>query len=149
MSVENAILNFSKKQIKKKKRRNKKPDKDKTEKPVMAWLKSKGFSCHGAESKAVYNPKAGRYISSQIIPGCSDIIGCDPKGRAVFIELKAPGKLNDINKNPRQKAFLQDKIYHGAFACVVDSAERLENIYISWLTKNETEKKTYLLSHLP
>ena len=90
----------------------------------MQWLKDNDFSCHVVESKAVYNRQAGTYVSGQAEKGMSDIVGSTPDGRACFIELKAKDRCSTLKDH--QRDFLMTKIKRGAFACCVDSVERLE-----------------------
>ena len=130
MSAEDALLAYSKRRSKMpRSKKNSRPEKQ-VEAEVRQWLKSTGFSCHVIESKAVYSEKAGRYLKSQAEAGFSDIVGCDPLGRAVFIELKAPGKARNVST--AQAHFLDAKAALGAFAVVVDSTARLEELYRAW-----------------
>ena len=127
---------------------NGKPEKA-VEKACMDWLRNNGFSVNVVESKAVYNAQAGRYLKGQTDQGFSDAVGCHNSGLAVFIEFKAPGRLSTLR--PSQKAFLRDKIDFGAFACVVDGPERLEQIWKEFEKErqsgvNNAASKTYLLS---
>lgn len=128
-STRNAILNYASRQANKIEReskparKNAKPEKQ-TEKQVMSWLKSHGFFCHVVEAKAVYNPKAGRYLTGQTVSGMPDVVGVCPQGRAVFIELKAKGKRSTVSK--KQYDFLKQVISRGGFGIVCDSVEFLE-----------------------
>ncbi len=138
--VTRAVENFLTKQAKiLTGRKNKRPERD-VQDLVMAWLKDNGFSCNVVESKAVYNPKAGRYITGQAVEGFSDVCGCDKHGLAVFIELKAPGRLSTLR--PRQREFLLNKISYNAFACVISSAAGLELLYNNWLKARFSKKRT-------
>lgn len=128
------------------KRNNQKPEKAVVE-SCMFWLKQKGFDVHVVESKAVFNPKAGRYLSSQLVPGFSDICGNDSNGRAVFIECKAPGRRSTLREV--QFKFLSNKIHSSAFAVVVDSHELLETYYSKWISLSGSEAREYLASVLP
>jgi hypothetical protein len=103
-------------------RKNAKPEKE-LERQVMAWLNANGFLCNVVEAKATYNPKVGRYISQSVVSGFSDIVGVAPGGYAVFVELKAPGRLGTLK--PHQRAFLEARALMGAFALAVDSVELL------------------------
>jgi len=80
----------------------------------------------------------------------------DPNaGIACAIEFKAAGRLSTFNKekNFAQRKFLIDKINANNFACVVDSAERLDLIYKRWadIKKNSgiNMARAYLISMLP
>jgi hypothetical protein len=110
----------------------------------MRW---NGFSVNVIESKAVFSPKIGRYMSSMAVPGLSDLVGCDKNGLAVFVELKAVGRKSNVSD--KQKAFLTEKIKCNAFAVVTDSASHLRDLYekfCSIITKEERQK--YLLDLL-
>ncbi len=136
--VTRAVENFLTKSLKRPTgRKNKCPERG-VQDLVMNWLRANNFSCNVVESKAVYNPKAGRYISGQAIEGFPDVCGCDPNGLGVFIELKAPGKLTTLRH--KQREFLLDKISHNAFACVIDSADGLEFLYKRWLRLRFSKK---------
>ena len=144
-----AVEKFSKKHepnTKSRKTKNNHPEKDLV-KQLIHWLKSHGFDCNVVESKAVFNPKANRYISSQATPGFSDICGVDAHGRAVFIEAKAKGKLKTLSH--KQYFFLLEKINRKAFAVCVDSVEKLEQIYSNFLKLDDNEKILYLKDLLP
>lgn len=127
---------------------NGKPEKE-VERACMEWLTANGFSCHVVESKAVYSHKAGRYIQGQTDQGFSDCVGVyGANGTAVFIEFKAPGRAWKLR--PAQKHFLRTKIEHNAFACVVDSVERLQKIWTEFLANRPTgAHQEYLFSQLP
>lgn len=102
------------------------PEKE-VEKEVMAWLKENDFSCDVVESKAVFNRSAGTYVSGQTVKGMSDIVGCTPDGMGCFIELKAHGRRSQLKIH--QRKFLLAKMMRGAFACVVDSVDYLEECW--------------------
>jgi len=131
--------------IKRTKKTNDRPEKD-LERLVMAWLDLNKFDCNVVEAKAAYNPKIKRYLGGPTIPGFSDIVGNTKDGIAVFIELKAPGKLSTISFD--QYTFLKRKILHGCFATCVDSVDMLSTIYKNWNEFSEFVKKDYLLSKL-
>lgn len=134
------------------KRKNSKPEKE-VEKEVLPWLRQLGAQVEVYESKATYNPAAGRYISQSMKAGTCDIMGTLPDGTAIAIELKAKGKLSTFNKakNERQRTFIKNRINSNAFACVVDSLERLIYIYTEWskLKNSGKDAKEFLLNMLP
>ena len=105
------------------------------------------FSVQVFDSKATYSENDKRYKKSKSVPEhFPDLAGnCTNSGRAVYIELKAKGKLSTTS--PGQHRFLSQKIDDGCFACVVDSAERLKEIYFEWLGSNKS--KQALGRHLP
>ena len=135
--------------VKKKKTKNEKPEKV-TEAEVIQWLSDRKFNFNVVEAKAVYSVSAGRYLSGQTDPGFSDIVANDSSGRAFFIELKAKGKKSTLKSH--QYIFLKEKIEMNCFACVCDSAEMLDKIYLKWgsfLARGEHEMAMdYLLEQL-
>ena len=153
-SVKGALLKYHRRALSKSsrepRRKNKKPEKI-TESEVMKWLASHHMDCNVVESKAVYSQSAGRYLGGQTDAGFSDIVGNDPDGHALFIELKARGCVRRVS--PAQRAFLERKIWKNAFAVVVDSAELLEEIYFRWKAYwrqgNFKDAKKYLLDCIP
>lgn len=125
------------------------PEKE-VEKEALVWCKSKGFDISVVESKAVYSRAAGRYLRGQTEAGFSDLVGVTNDGRAVFIELKAKGKLSTLK--PHQYDFLLRKIKLGAFACCIDSASLLDEVHSKWSHLIEIEPemaKKYLEEILP
>lgn len=146
-STKKAIENFSSRLLKTPKKRTvrKIPPEKIVEKEVVTWLNTNGFSCHVVESKAVYNQKAGRYISGQTVPGFPDVVGCGPQGQSVWIELKAKGRRSTLRD--AQRAFLRTKIKLGAFAVCIDSTRLLSNLWAGWSTTSDKEK--FLLDALP
>lgn len=125
-------------------RKNTAPEKE-TVKLILKACDSMGFSCHVVESKAVYSQAAGRYLNSQANPGFPDIVGCDQLGRALWIEVKAPGRRSTLKEHQRQ--FLISKIDLNCFAVCVDGPDQLLKFYREWI-QAET-KKAYLLKVLP
>lgn len=127
--VQKAFDIYMERSIEKPKKRSKKNDDPEKRfvKQLLEYLRNQGFSAEVVESKAVYNPRIGRYLSSQTTPGHSDISGTDPDGIAVFIECKALGKRATIRIN--QYEFLIDKIEKNAFAICTDSIEHFKCLY--------------------
>ena len=102
-----------------------------TEVEVLAMCSQLGFDVSVIESKATYSKNLERYTKSKSAPvGISDIVGNDDRGMAVYVELKAKGKLSTLR--PAQKIFLLRKIQSGCFAVVVDSADLLFDLYSQW-----------------
>ena len=102
-----------------------------TEVEVLAMCSQLGFDVSVIDSKATYSTNLERYAKSKSAPsGFPDITGNDDRGMAVFIELKAKGKLSTLR--PAQKIFLLRKIQSGCFAVVVDSADLLFDLYSQW-----------------
>ena len=146
--------NHHAKLIKKTKRETRVKPNGKPEREVVLecrkWLKNHGFSVNIVESKAVFSRSSGEYVSGQTDPGFSDCVGVHESGVGVFIEFKAPGKLSTIR--PAQHHFLTDKIKFNAFACVVDSVERLQEIFSTYrrIDFNDYQaKQKFLLSMIP
>ena len=148
MSAYDALMNHSRKHMAmyKRKPKNNRPEKV-TERAVMQWLGENGFSCHVVEAKATYNHQAGRYLSGPVEAGFPDIVGCDPHGLGVFIELKAFGRRACVSEG--QAYFLKEKIDMGAFAIVVDKVEYLEACYIQFLVLKPEQRKEYLRKLMP
>lgn len=129
------------------KRSNEKPEKE-VEKICLAWMRAHQWSVQIYESKATL--KDGVWRQQAMKQGNADCQGSTDDGLSVAIEFKAPGKLSTLRFHQRQ--FLTDKINANAFACVVDSLERLQIIYAQWLKLRAVglgEARTYLLSMLP
>ncbi len=102
-----------------------------TEVEVLAMCSQLGFDVSVIDSKATYSTNLERYAKSKSAPGgFPDIVGNDDRGMAVFIELKAKGKLSTLR--PAQKIFLLRKIQAGCFAVAVDSADLLFELYSQW-----------------
>jgi hypothetical protein len=138
---------------KKRASKNQRPEKE-TEKQCMAWMKGMGWEVAIYEAKAIFNPHADRYISQNMKAGTCDCMGTMPCGTSVAVEFKAKGALSSYNilRNKRQRDFIEKKIQYHAFACVVDSLERLTSIYNEWskLTLESKElARNYLLEMLP
>lgn len=135
------------KETKPRKKRNKSPEKS-VQYQVKDWMDIKGWSMHVVESKATFNPTVGRYLTSNAVPGMSDLIGNTPQGIAAFVELKAPGKRSTIR--PAQRKFIEEKIKTNAFAVIIDSVALLEEIYFYWSQLHSfAERQLYLTRCLP
>lgn len=133
------------------KAKNQRPEKD-VEYECLVWMRQQGWDVQIYEAKAVWNPKARRYLSQSMKAGTVDCQGLMPGGVFVAVEFKAPKRISTFNlaKNHRQRQYLIEKISFGAFGCVVSSATRLEQIYNSWRDlKSPEEKRTYLMACLP
>lgn len=151
MSAEDALYKYSRRNsgIKKPRKENSSPEKE-VEKEVQKWCEEKGFDISVVESKAVFSRAAGRYLRGQTKAGFSDMAGVCPDGTGAFIELKAKSRLNTISHS--QFEFLLSKIRKGAFACCVDSANLLNDIFLSWSSLREKDSesaKSFLISALP
>jgi hypothetical protein len=154
MSAEKAILNYSKRQLRgksngKKKAKNKSPEKE-VEKEVLEVCEKLGLDVNVIESKATYSVSAGRYLRGQVDAGFTDLVGNTNDGRAVYIELKARGRLSTIK--PHQLEFIIRKIRTGAFGCVVDGGGRLGDLFSRWsilLRQSRSEAEEYLIKSLP
>lgn len=117
----------------------------KVEQQIISWCFVKKWSVDVFESKATFSAASGSYKRSKSMRvGTPDILGCDDKGHAVFIELKAPKK-EDVCRI-EQREFLLRKIKAGAFACVVSSATQLNELYSEW---SSNKSKEFLESKLP
>ncbi len=132
---------------------NRRPEKD-VEKECLAWMRKMAWTVNIYESKAVWNAKAETWSQSGMRFGTCDCMGNMEDGVAVAVEFKAPGKLSSFNRedNFKQRQFIFDRINTNVFACVVDSARRLEEIYEAWLVIRALDKakaREYLISSLP
>lgn len=134
--------------------KNRKPEKD-VERFCLAWMREQGWDVQIIESKATFNPRAGRYLrNTSVTTGTCDCIGTLPNGVFVAVEFKAPGRLNTFahDRNFAQRDYLLAKIHSGAFAAVVDSVARLEKIFGEYqesLAISKDKAKNILLSWLP
>lgn len=121
------------------------------EKEIMGLAPLYGFDLTVVDSANVFSNVTRKYTRRMTSEVCSDIMGNNGP-YACFIELKAKGKLSQFNvkDNFKQKSFIVRKIETGAFACVVDSIERLLVIWSEWKkAKSEQEKIQVLISFLP
>lgn len=143
--VQQAIENHHKKLLPKQKRKHTHPERDITQPDILAWCRSRNWSIDVVESRAVFNEKSGGYHQQQAKSGFSDLVGNMIDGRAVFIELKAPGKRT--NASAAQVQFLTQKINTNCFACVTDGSKHLAQLFARWL--NAPDKKSVLLDDLP
>lgn len=116
-----------------------------TEQQCLEYCMQVGIDVDIIDSKATYSLAKKSYTKSKSVPeGFSDLVGNTSSGVAVFIELKAKGKLKTLRE--KQYYFLMRKIHSGCFACAVDSAEMLHDIYVGWL--GSQDKVSYLESQL-
>jgi len=117
-------------------------------KAIISHLTALKWNVQWYESKAVYNPKAQRYMSSQMKPGHSDIAGSTPEGISCYIEVKDKGKRSTLRDN--QRAFLEEKIRSNCFAVCVDYIGSVEALYFTWKNmKNRNFAQSFLLRELP
>lgn len=113
---------------------------------VLFWCLKNKWSVDVYDSKGSFSAAQKRYTKNKgMKSGTPDLIGCDDKGHAVFVELKTSKTVGSYRQD--QAIFLHNKIESGAFCCVVDSAERLEFLYDCWI--NSEMKKQLLKSELP
>jgi hypothetical protein len=121
------------------------------EKDVSMWLRKNNFSFEIYDSKATYSLARKSYFkNANMKMGTPDIIASSPDGFFCAIELKAPKKDNVCRFEQHQ--FLKQKIKSNAFACVVSSSQRLEEIWIAWVKlkdNSKSEAQNYLLENLP
>lgn len=118
--------------IPKRKKTNGKPEWELVQKPCLKYMRELGWDVETYESKATWSGDGWKNQSMKA--GTPDCQGVMPDGTAVAVEFKAPGKLSTFNldKNYRQKEFIEKRISQNAFACVVDSVDRLHEIYSAW-----------------
>ncbi len=151
--IRNAVLKASAKALKEYQpttRHNEKPEKE-VEGACLFLMRSWGWSMQIFESKATYDPRAGRYIGQAMKSGTLDSGGSTNEGIAAWVEFKAPGKLNTLRDG--QRTFILEKIAVNNFACVTDSSDRLNDIHKHWsfLRRhgNIDAAREYLISMLP
>ena len=122
-----------------------KPEKS-VEKQILAWCRVNRWDVDVIESKATYSLRLKAYRKSTSVPeGFSDICGNTSEGRAVYIELKAPG-VKEVRV--KQRAFLLRKIRSGTIAGVVRCQAELvalsmmnEEQMIEWLMQFKVSLK--------
>lgn len=139
--------------LKVRKKRNASPEKD-VEKACLIYMRKLSWDVQIYESKATWDTQSHQWKNQSMKAGNADCQGVMPDGIAVAVEFKAPGKLSTFNldKNYRQKEFIIKRINQNAFACVVDSADLLHEIYIHWQNMRvigAAEARDYLLRKLP
>ena len=129
-------------------RKNEEPERE-LQKEVIKWLNSIGWDVDSIDSKAQFSEGQGRYISQNAKPGISDVVGNDPNGIAVYIEMKAPGRRSSLRHN--QRLFLLRKIKTNCFAIVADSKEFISTAYKRWSLDyaDRAKRNAILLSLLP
>jgi hypothetical protein len=145
------IMSIVKRLHKKELRSKRKKNNENLEGPVVLEIKNElfklGFSLDVVEAKATWNERAGRYISSQAVPGFPDLCGTGPDGESVWIEVKARGKRHTIR--PAQFNFLLEKIKQGAFAICADSSQYAIELFNKWKSMDKTARRNFLISNLP
>lgn len=154
-SVKKAIEGFYKRQevtVKTPTRTNNKPEKE-VEKECTDWFKANGFRYKIIEAKGVWSEARQCYTSGRVKAGTLDCQITTPDGFSGWVEFKAPGKLKTIHDNPKQLKTLKSEIAANCFACVVDSAHSLEQIYLTWLAFRRDHlfeaARWYLTSMIP
>lgn len=151
--VADAVLKASAKALKEYQpstRKNAAPEKE-VEKECLEWMRQQNWSVQVIESKATYNPRAGRWIGQNVKPGTLDCSGNTNDGLSAWVEFKAPGRIYTLRE--AQRLFIIDKILSNAFACVVDSAKMLEKLYKDYQEMREkygiSKARDFLLEMLP
>lgn len=153
--IQHAILKHAEKDLPKESRGPRKkrgaPEKE-VQREVVKTLRQRGFSIDVVENEAVQRALRGGadYLdkSAPTRLGFSDLAGNDAYGRAVFIELKAKGRVKNLTYN--QLSFLLEKIETNCFATVADEAEIVLDLYERWsATANATKRRRILIQALP
>lgn len=126
---------------------NKKPEAE-VVKALKKFFKSQPdwFDVHVIEASANFNEGAGRYMNGAVASGYPDMSGNDRYGHALYIEVKAKGKLATMS--PAQYVFLERKVSLGCFAACVDSVDMFTTLYKTWLGARPENKQAYLMRHL-
>jgi hypothetical protein len=123
-----------------------KPEKQ-VEKQILAFCELFEIDVDIIDSKATYSERLKTYTKSKSAPeGFPDLVGNTAQGRAVFIELKAKGKLATLSR--QQRLFLERKARQGCFAVAVDCPELLKDLYLAWLKTPESQKADFLVETL-
>lgn len=151
-STIDALKNYLTKDLKSKEPKKKRTKPEKTvEHACVNWMKGiMGWSVEIYNSSSTYNPFINRWINQGMKAGTADCMGVMPDGRAVAVEFKAPKKLFTICDNERQLKFIEMRVKQNAFAVVVDSLERLQLLYYSWLKIESADKKReFLMNNIP
>ena len=112
------------------------------EKEILATCSDLGLDMSIVDSKMFFSEKAGRYRTGETESGFADLAGNDSNGIACFIELKARGKMSTLR--PNQRAFLVRKAEAGCFACAVDRAEVLVELFLAWKKDGKAPLLRYL-----
>lgn len=126
-----------------------KPEK-KVEQEIMAWCFLKRWSVSVFDSKAILDKTRGVVRNPGLSVGCPDIVGVSDIGIGVFLELKRKNGENICRLSQHQ--FLTQKIESNSFGVVVSSSEKLEELYLEWLSLRQSsfdEARKYLLQQLP
>lgn len=115
------------------KRKNQSPEKL-VERTCLEWMRAQGWDVQIFEAKATFDPVRGVWRNQAMKAGTCDCMGNMPSGHGVAVEFKAPGRLSAfaLERNHRQRQFIERKIATGVFACVVDSLAMLRSIYGHW-----------------
>lgn len=92
------------------------------QKQIHQYLTLHGWLVIRLNSGAVVGEHNGRkrFVRFNDAPGVSDLL-CIRDGRALFVEVKRPGKI----PNEKQREFLDRALRHGAAAIWVQSIEQL------------------------
>jgi len=133
-----------------KRKKNQKPEKE-LQSNLISYMKGLGWQVEVYNSQATMT-SYGVWKNQTMKAGTPDIMGLLPNGVAIACEVKAPGKLKTFNnpKNQRQIDFIKNCIKMNGFAVVVDSVERLKEIFDIWTTLQDPDaKKEYLTRMLP
>jgi hypothetical protein len=81
---------------------------------VLQFLRLNKYCVWKQNSAGIYNKNTGHYIPTTM-PGIADIIGIDPKGRFVAVEVKRPGgRLSDLQVGFQRMICASN----GLYACV-------------------------------
>lgn len=153
MSAEQALKRYYQRQARqasKRRRTNGRPEWELVKKPILAWAKDNGWCLSSIESRAVYDPAAGRYVHGMAVAGTADLFGNAPCGTAVYLELKAPGRRSTLK--PHQHDFLVQRISTNAFAGCIDSLESFIQLWDKFKqaqTQGASTARDFLLGDLP
>ena len=119
------------------------------EQEVRAWAFGNGLWLEVYDSKAVFSERKGIYQAAKGLPvGTPDLMGLNKQGRAIHIELKAPGAA--CMPSLEQRNHLSRVIEYGGFGMVTNDLADLDATYKKWCSIiDEVNKRAFLLSKLP
>lgn len=110
---------------------------------VLAWASARGIWLNVYDSKAKMT-RHGFYQPQGLQVGTPDLLGVNPQGKYIAIELKRPG--HPVALSLDQYRFLRRVIQLNAFAVCSNQLSSLESVYDSWV---KSPCQNYLIEQLP
>jgi hypothetical protein len=147
--IKKATESFANKELKKvskqKRTKSKQPERE-VERQILASLNARGWYLIKTDAKAVYSAAAGRFVNAKISAGTLDLTGSDADGNAVFLEVKAPGRIKNLSEG--QLLTLVSHCRQGRFAIVADSIELVLAHHRTWQTCQDLSQRRKFLMDL-